>query len=121
MPVAEAFSTLCAPPQSESTNPLKFQAFFSTSANGPLVFQDQRRSVHIWSLALGGPLLGRSLARVTDTADFDAFPNVSHDQQWLAFTRTSSETGVRQVWLRNLQSGKETLMTDTPGTKSNPL
>ena len=91
------------------------------ASNGTLVFQDQRGSLRIWSLALGGPLLGRSLARVTDTADFDAFPNVSHDQQWLAFTRTSSETGVRQVWLRNLQSGKETLMTDTPGTKSNPL
>jgi serine/threonine protein kinase len=104
---------------------LTFGTGFETApwiaSNGTLVFQDQRGSLRIWSLAIGGPPSERNLARVTDTADFDAFPNVSHDQQWLAFTRTSSETGVRQVWLRNLQSGKETPMTDTPGTKSNPL
>jgi eukaryotic-like serine/threonine-protein kinase len=89
--------------------------------NGTLVFQNQQGNLRIWSFAIAGTQSEQSPARVTDTADLDAFPSVSRDQQWLAFTRTSSEAGVRQVWLRNLQSENESMMTDAPARKWNPL
>ena len=104
---------------------LTFGTGFETApwiaSNGTLVFQSQRGNLRIWSSAIAGPQSEATLARVTDTAEYDAFPSVSQDRQWLAFTRTSSEAGVRQIWLRNLQSGIETMMTDTPAGKSNPL
>ena len=94
------------------------------SASGTLVLQNQPSNLRIFALSIAGPASDRAPertpVRVTDTAELDAFPSVSRDQQWLAFTRTSSESGVRQIWLRNLQSGKETLMTDTPTRKWSP-
>jgi serine/threonine protein kinase len=95
------------------------------ASNGTLVFQDQRGNLRIWSFPLGGPPSDRTTdqapVRVTDSAYLDGFPSVSRDGQWLAFTRTSSEAGVRQVWVRNLQSESDSMMTDTPARKWNPL
>jgi serine/threonine protein kinase len=110
---------------------LTFGTAFETApwiaSNGTLVFQNQQGNLRIWSFALDGKEAaqnkeaGQNMDRVTDTADFDAFPSVSQDRLWLAFTRTSSESGLRQVWVRNLESGNEMPLTDSATRKWNPL
>lgn len=89
--------------------------------DGTLVFQNQEGYLRIWSFALSGPQSDQTLDRVTDTADFDAFPSVSQDRPWLSFTRTSTESGLRQIFVRNLASGTDTALTDTPARKWNPV
>jgi serine/threonine protein kinase/WD40 repeat protein len=77
--------------------------------NGLLVFESKRGRLRIWRVDLAHP--GAPSSRVTNTDDLDAFPSLSRDSKWLAFTRASSQLGTRQVWTRDLESGAESALT----------
>ncbi|MFL6388890.1 MAG: protein kinase domain-containing protein [Terriglobales bacterium] len=87
-----------------------------------MAFAQENGNLRIWSSPLVlGAAKPRPMERLTDSADFDAFPSVSRDDRWMAFTRTSSETGHREIWTKALQSGEETSITKTEKSKYNPV
>ena len=100
-----------------------FGTAFETSpwmaANGRLVFASLQGRLRIWRI--GAAQAGVAPERVTKSPEFDAFPSLSRDRKRMAFTRTSSERGIRQIWVRDLASGDETALTATNEPKSNPV
>jgi Tol biopolymer transport system component len=107
-----------------SAQRLTFGAAFETGPwvadNGTIAFENHRGLVRIWSFALHGAD-AQTGERITQSADLDAFPSISSDGRWLAFTRSPAEKGIRQIWLRDLPSGNESMMTSDAGAKSNPV
>jgi Tol biopolymer transport system component len=94
--------------------------------DGSIAYASQTENLRIWSLPLepGEPPDKDKLDRVTATTDYDAFPSISRDEKWMAFTRTVSETGLREIWLKDLQTSKEiqTTKDSQPGiNKENPM
>ena len=95
----------------------------SAASHGALAFVSPRLSLRIWSFLLrqNATSAENESNRITRTADLDAFPSVSSDEKYMAFTRTVSEIGIRQVWLKDLGSGEETQMTSDTQEKENPV
>ncbi|HEV2989579.1 MAG TPA: protein kinase [Candidatus Angelobacter sp.] len=87
--------------------------------NGNMVFAQRQNNLRIWAFPSDGS--ENAMYRITNSADFDAFPSISRDGKWLAYTRTSSETGHREVWLKDLSSEKEIMVTQTHESKYNPM
>ena len=96
-----------------------FETAPSMSANGRLVFESSQGRLRIWRISVAQP--GAQPVRITSSADFDAFPSLSRDRKLLAFSRTSSEIGIRQIWVRDLASGDESMLTSSTDPKSNPV
>ncbi|MEU0879496.1 amidohydrolase family protein [Lentzea sp. NPDC005914] len=63
-------------------------------------------------------LSGGKTTKVTDGAYFDSDPDFSPDGTRLIYA--SDRTGVAQLWLRHLGSGKDTLYAPSPGAQTTP-
>ena len=87
---------------------------------GPrLVFASLNHALNIWSLPLEANTgrVGGEPQQVTSSA-FDARTSVSLDGRKLVFI--STRLGNPDVWLKDLQSGKETALTATPAREEEP-
>jgi Tol biopolymer transport system component len=87
---------------------------------GPrLVFASLNHALNIWSLPLDANTgrVGGEPQQVTSSA-FDARTSVSQDGRKLVFI--STRFGNPDVWLKDLQSGKETPLTATPAREEEP-
>jgi eukaryotic-like serine/threonine-protein kinase len=97
---------------SEETKP-------SAIAGPRLVFASLNHALNIWSLPLDantGRVRG-ALQQVTSSA-FDARTSVSRDGRKLVFI--STRLGNPDVWLKDLESGKEAALTATPAREEEP-
>src|SRR5437016_642831 len=92
----------------------------SPAAGNQVAFSSLQENVNIWSLPIGAnrakPAGG--LQRLTQDTVAQTAPAVSPDGKLLAFS--SRRSGNRDVWLRDLASGKETPVTNPPGSKNYP-
>jgi serine/threonine protein kinase len=85
----------------------------SVISGGRIAFASLKEDLNIWSL----PITGNSgrvtgdLQQVTAAA-FDAHTSLSADGRKLVFISTRS--GSTDVWMKDLESGKETALTNTP-------
>ena len=87
-----------------------FEDHPAAADNGVIAFSLLDKNVDIWQVPLdrlgqaaGGP------RRVTGVGSIDLAPSVTHDGRLMAYE--SSRTGNGDVWLRDLASGKERLLT----------
>ncbi|HXK04496.1 MAG TPA: protein kinase [Verrucomicrobiae bacterium] len=84
------------------------------------VFASLQFSNNIWLLPIDerGQTAG-AIRRITDDAAYDAMPSVSRDGSKVVFT--SGRLGNRDVWIRDLSSGREAALTSTPGDEAWPV
>jgi Tol biopolymer transport system component len=98
---------------------------FPSGAGGRLVFASLTRNVDIWSVPLDanrgadrGKVAG-PIQRLTEDASLDTNPAISRDGKKLAFRSTRS--GNWEIWIKDLERGKETAVTTAPGIKGRPV
>jgi Tol biopolymer transport system component/predicted Ser/Thr protein kinase len=92
----------------------------SPSTGGRVVFASLQFSENIWSLPLDvRGQAGAAIQRITDGFGFDATPSVSRDGAKLVFT--SERFGNRDVWIKDLKTGRETALTSTPQDEAWPV
>jgi len=93
----------------------------SMAAGGRLVFSSLASTLDLWKLPIEanqGRATGKLEALTQDAAD-DRLPNLSADGKKLVFISTRS--GNADLWLKDLDSGKETALTATPWQESFPV
>jgi serine/threonine protein kinase len=93
----------------------------SLAADGQLVFASLAENVDIWSLPLDaaqGKPRGE-LQRLTRDAALDVYPSVTEDGKRMVFR--SDRSGSPDIWMMDLESGRETRLTVDPGTEDAPL
>jgi eukaryotic-like serine/threonine-protein kinase len=93
----------------------------SLAPGGRLVFSSHSSKINIWSLPVDaneGKVLG-ALQRLTETAGQHVQPRLAADGKTLAYV--SIESGRGDLWLKDLGSGKETALTDSPSNEQQPI
>jgi Tol biopolymer transport system component len=93
---------------------LEAQAAFAP--DGRLIFSARRSSVGLWSVT-GDTIRGELAAApepLTNDLALDTMPSLSADGRSIAFI--STRAGDSRVWVKNLETGRETLLSATPGT-----
>ena len=65
-----------------------------------------------------GARVNGELQRVTRTGAYNGNPSVTPDGRWVAFS--PSRSGMRDLWLKDLSTGKELQLTNTPGAEGRP-
>ena len=91
-----------------------FEVHPSTTANGRLVFASVRESLNSWALPMNpdqGKVLGE-IQQLTDTAALNYQPSISADGRKVVFT--TSRSGNEDIWMKDLETGKETALAATP-------
>lgn len=89
-------------------------------AGSRVVFSSLVSNDDIWSLPMDsnrGKALGEP-QRLTQDAAVDFWPSVSTDGKRIAFL--SNRSGNYDVWLKDIESGKETALTSTPENENSP-
>ena len=90
------------------------------STGGQVVFTSMQFSENIWFLPLDvRGQVGAEIRRITDGFGFDATPSVSRDGTKLVFS--SERFGNRDVWIRDLKTGREAALTSTPQDEAWPV
>ena len=93
----------------------------SSSMTGRIVFSNAMRNLDIWSLPVDpnrGIVLGE-LQQLTHGAAEDHSPSISRDGKRMVFE--SDRTGKRVVWTKDLETGKERMLTDSPSVENLPF
>ena len=93
----------------------------SHAAGGRLVFATLTSNIDVWSLPVE-PNDGRAngeIRQITKDTSDDIHPNLSADGTTLVFL--SNRTGNRDVWAMDLDTGEQTLLTDTPEDEAFPI
>jgi Tol biopolymer transport system component len=92
----------------------------SLASNGRLVFATVKQHANLWTLPLdanGGYVTGDPA--VLSSTDANSFrPSLSADGRSLVFV--SDQSGNREIWLRDMETGKETALTNTPWPETHP-
>ena len=87
------------------------EAFPSASADGKIAFTDVRRRRDIWSMKIGSPAgaIDAELERLTQTESDDTSPDMNPSSGRLVYL--SNRWGGRDIWTKDLTSGKEANLT----------
>jgi eukaryotic-like serine/threonine-protein kinase len=84
----------------------------SAASDGEVVFSNLSQQTHLWSLPIDVDGIPKHAPKqVTDSAAAEYWPSVSPDGSQLAFT--STRTGKERIWLKNLNTGKESPLPST--------
>jgi eukaryotic-like serine/threonine-protein kinase len=90
------------------------------STGGRVVFASLQFSNNIWLLPFDARgQAGTEIRRITDGTAYDATPSVSHDGTKVVFT--SGRLGNRDVWIKDLKTGREAALTSTPMDEATPV
>src|SRR5262249_25711490 len=92
----------------------------SVSADGRLVFATTQERLNLWLLPMdanSGKVTGRPRP-LTQSADDNARPSLSSDGRTLVFE--SGRSGNVDIWIRDMDSGKERALTATPWNETHP-
>jgi Tol biopolymer transport system component len=91
----------------------------TVAEDGSIAFGRLSAALHLWRIDHAATPREASPAKVTGEAAVDISPNVSHNGHWLVFGRGSRSH--REIWLKNLQSGRETASVISSFDKASPL
>jgi serine/threonine protein kinase len=90
------------------------------STGGRVVFASLRFANNIWLLPIDGRgQAGTEMRRITEGDAYEATPSISHDGTKLVFT--SGRLGNRDVWIKDLKTGREAALTSTPLDEASPV
>jgi eukaryotic-like serine/threonine-protein kinase len=115
-----SFTINGAPRRLTSGTEMESQAVFA-AGNRRLVFSTRATNVDLWSLPVDanhGTVVG-NLQALTHDAAVDKLPTLSEDSRKLLFISTRS--GNDDVWLKNLETGKEVGLTSTSAGEALPI
>jgi eukaryotic-like serine/threonine-protein kinase len=86
----------------------------SFGGGNEVAFATLNENLNIWSLPIDAnhAMPGGALQRLTQDTVEQAYPCISDDGKKLAFS--SRRSGYRDIWLKDLLTGKETNLTNTP-------
>jgi Tol biopolymer transport system component/DNA-binding winged helix-turn-helix (wHTH) protein len=93
----------------------------SLAPGGRLVFSSHSSKIDIWALPVAankGKVLG-GLQRLTETAGQHIQPRLAANGKTLAYVSVESSKG--DLWLKDLESGKQTALTISPSNEEQPL
>jgi len=93
--------------------------YASASAAGRIAFSSLVRNPDIWSLPVHAGHAAGEMQQLTNDADDDRSPSVSADGKYMVFA--SNRSGKRVVWSKDLDTGKEKALTDTPSSENLPV
>ncbi len=87
-------------------------------ANGRIAFVTEFFAAHIWSVPIdmNHAQAKGAMQRLTDGETVDRDPSLSADGKFMVFRRSSA--GGFDVWLKNLRSGRQNLITSVPNIQS---
>ena len=92
----------------------------SMALNGQIAFSGWSYDNNLWRVSLrSGESPSASPMRLSSTGTSDTHPSISADGKKMAFL--SRRSGTRQVWIRDLEKGKESSLTIGRGEKSTPV
>lgn len=97
------------------------ESSFSLGARGELVFLSMAQNVNIYSLPAdtnAGKVRG-GLQQLTSDAAVDSYPSLSADGKKMAFW--SDRSGNADIWLKELDTGKEIRLTFDPAFETFPM
>lgn len=86
--------------------------------NGTIAFSRLAAAVHIWRIARASVPSGSTVEKVTQDPG-DRCPYISRNGRWLVFTR--GYTSHNDVWIRDSESGKESILTGSGHNASSPI
>jgi len=90
-------------------------------SGGRVVFESGATNIDIWALPVDanrGKVLGDLQQLTRNAATYDAQPSISASGKKLAFT--SNRSGNRDVWIKDLESGSEVALTNSPVVEGYP-
>ncbi len=94
-------------------------SYASAAATGHLVFSSLIRNPDIWSVPIDAGKVTGEMKQLTHDAADDLGPSVSPNGKRMAFE--SNRSGKRVVWTKDLETGKEKALTDTPSSENLPV
>ncbi len=84
----------------------------SAAPDGEVAFSNLSQQTHLWSLPVDANGIAKHVPKqITDSTAAEYWPSVSPDGSQLAFT--STRTGKERIWLKNLNTGKESILPST--------
>jgi Tol biopolymer transport system component len=92
----------------------------SSIGQGSVVYASLKRSMAIWSLPMqpNAAKVAGELHRLTDGEMLEATPSISADGRMLAYG--STVLNHEDIWLKDLQTGKEVALANTPVAEWHP-
>jgi Tol biopolymer transport system component len=91
----------------------------SIAENGSIAIGRMSGALHVWRIDHAATTLTASPSKVTGEGASDISPNVSHNGRWLVFGRRYGK--YRDIWLKDLWSGRETALVLSKFNKASPL
>jgi eukaryotic-like serine/threonine-protein kinase len=119
IPIGASNSRVSGNPQ-RLTSGTGLDVYPSLTADGRLLFASLTNSLNVWTLpvdANSGLAVGQS-RRVTETIGPDQYASLSVDGKLLAYS--SVRYGHPQVWIKDLESGKESPLTSSGSSERGP-
>lgn len=96
-----------------------FENGVTVAEDGSIAFGRLSGALHVWRIDNAVNPSAAVLAKVTGEAALDISPNVSRDGHWLVFGHGSRSH--RDVWVKDLRSGRETASVSSKFDKAWPL
>jgi eukaryotic-like serine/threonine-protein kinase len=91
----------------------------SLADNNIVAFEHMTAALHIWRISLTSNQKPATVTKLTQDAAADISPSVSHDGRWLVFSRRIASP--RDIWIKDMQSGSESLFLASPQDKLSPI
>jgi serine/threonine protein kinase len=91
----------------------------TVAGDGSLAFGRLSGALHVWRIDHAATPPVATLAKMTGEAAIDISPHVSHNGNWLVFGRGLKSH--REIWLKDLRSGKEAAAVVSKFDKVSPL
>ena len=91
----------------------------SLADDGTIAFEHFTGALHVWCIAHASNPKGIIATKVTMDAAVDISPNISTNGRWLTFSRGFGNR--RNVWIRDMQSGTESLFLSSDADKLSPV
>jgi eukaryotic-like serine/threonine-protein kinase len=91
----------------------------SLADNGTIAFEHLTGALHVWRIAGASSTKPASLTKLTQDALLDLCPYISHNGRWLTSSRGIGRP--HDIWIRDMQSGNESLFLASSGDKLSPV
>jgi len=91
----------------------------SLADNDTIAFEHLTGALHVWRIAHASNQKVVMVSKVTQDAAVDISPSISHDGRWLVFLRAVGSP--RDIWIKDMQSGGESLFLASTQDKFSPI
>ena len=91
----------------------------SLAQNGNIAFEHLTAALHIWRIDHASDPKKAAVTKVTQDPTIDVSPSISSNGEWLTFAR--GYPSKRDIWIKDMRSGTESVFFSAPGDKLSPI